>query len=156
MNQDFNIICFVFTLCYLESWTGLLMPDIGTCPTVGYVQIFNFTPKMKCLSVIPMSEHQGSDTGTWINMKSPSNIAFTSVNPLKELETIFNVNVCPEYNFNLSSSIIYPHILEIPACSITIVLDCRLSGGSHLYFLFMQRLSSSCFSNIISSPCLVM
>lgn len=31
---------------------------------------------MKCLSVIPMSECRGSGTGTWIKVKSPSNIDF--------------------------------------------------------------------------------
>ena len=40
-------------LCYFDSGTD-----------VGYVEIFNFARKMKCLSAIPMSEYQGSDTDT--------------------------------------------------------------------------------------------
>ena len=60
--------------CHLDSG---LMVDTDTCPSVGYVQRFNFTPKMKCLSAIPMSEHQGSDMGKWSKMKSPSNMTET-------------------------------------------------------------------------------
>ena len=33
-------------------------------------------PKKKSLRAIPMSEDQGSDTGTWSKIKSSSNIAF--------------------------------------------------------------------------------
>ena len=53
------------------------MLDTGTCPSVGYFKIFNFTPKIKCLSVIPMFKDQESDTGTWSKIKSPSNIGMS-------------------------------------------------------------------------------
>ena len=46
------------------TWNRVLISDTGTCPNVGYIYIFNFTPKMKCLSITPMSEHQRSDLGT--------------------------------------------------------------------------------------------